>query len=413
MERKNRIGEADRAACTGGGEAPVRPQETVRSPQPESAGLRHSAMGADPAAGKVVVVATEPADYTVDLIRNVYQPKGVDWCFLKGSSLASEGGADLAAKPVVGDLPIFQMVAVAFRLLKRNDVLILHGWTQRFNVLVALLNLAFFRKPMAWESDTPLRIPKNCLKRLAKGLWLRTLFRRRFCWGFAGGNYAHKDLFRHYGMPEGRIVLAPMVVDSARIAAFRPSAAPAQKPFRFAYLGRLIARKRVDLVIRAFRGLPPGAELHIVGEGPEKVRLQSLADGDPRIVFHGAVFGDEKFRLLATMSCLVLFSRDEPWGLVVNEALSMGIPCIVSGEVGARHDLIAGAESGIVVPSGDEAALRAAMARLAGDAELYARQSRKAAERMKTWTYREYAQNFDAFLAAVREGRTSLKEGDK
>ena len=53
------------------------------------------------------------------------------------------------------------------------------------------------------------------------------------------------------------------------------------------------------------------------------------------------------------------------------------------------------------------------MARLAGDAELYARQSRNAAERMKTWTYREYAQNFDAFLAAIREGRTSLKEGDK
>lgn len=361
----------------------------------------------------VLAVLVAPADYTLDLIRNVYQPRGVDWVFLKGASPASADRGPLTAKPVVGDLPLRKMVATAFRLLKRHDALILNGWTERFNVVVALLNLAFFRKSMAWESDTPLRIPKNRLKRLAKALWLRTLFRRRCCWGFAGGSCVHKDLFRHYGMPEGRIVLAPMVVDSVRIAAFRPSARPAAAPFRFVCLGRLIALKRVDSVIRAFRGLSADAELHVVGEGEEKVRLLRIADGDPRIVFHGAVFGDEKFRLLATMSCLVLFSRDEPWGLVVNEALSMGIPCIVSDEVGARHDLLDGAETGIVVPSGDEDALRAAMARLANDAELCARMSRNAAERMKTWTYREYARNFDAFLAAVREGRTSLKEGER
>lgn len=361
----------------------------------------------------ILAVLVAPADYTLDLIRNVYQPRGVDWVFLKGDSPASADRGPLTAKRIVGQLSLRQMVVTAFRLLKQNDALILNGWTERFNVIVALLNLAFFRKPMAWESDTPLRIPKNRLKRLAKGLWLRTLFRRRYCWGFAGGNYAHKDLFRHYGMPEGRIVLAPMVVDSARVAAFRPPAAPAQKPFRFVYLARLIARKRVDAVIRALRGLSADVELHIIGEGEEKDRLQCLAEGDPRVVFHGAVFGDEKFRLLATMSCLILFSRSEPWGLVVNEALSMGIPCIVSDEVGAQHDLIDGAETGIVVPSGDEDALRTAMARLASDAELYARLSRNAAERMKTWTYREYAQNFDAFLAVVREGRTSLKEGDK
>ena len=361
----------------------------------------------------ILAVLVAPADYTLDLIRNVYQTRGVDWVFLKGDSPASADRGPLTAKRIVGQLSLRQMVVTAFRLLKQNDALILNGWTERFNVIVALLNLAFFRKPMAWESDTPLRIPKNRLKRLAKGLWLRTLFRRRYCWGFAGGNYAHKDLFRHYGMPEDRIVLAPMVVDSARVAAFRPPAAPAQKPFRFVYLARLIELKRIDSVIRAFRGLSADAELHIIGEGEEKDRLQCLAEGDPRVVFHGAVFGDEKFRLLATMSCLILFSRSERWGLVVNEALSMGIPCIVSDEVGARHDLIDGAETGIVVPSGDEDALRTAMARLASDAELYARLSRNAAERMKTWTYREYAQNFDAFLAAVREGRTSLKEGDK
>lgn len=354
---------------------------------------------------KVLTVLVAPADYTLDLIRNVYQPRGVEWFFLKGSSLASADGGPLTKRPVIGDLPLVAMVRTAFRLLKRHDVLILNGWTERFNVIVALLNLAFFRKPMAWESDTQLRIPKKRLRRMVKALWLRILFRRRCCWGFAGGNYAHKDLFRHYGMDERRIVLAPMVVDCERIAKFRPSVGLSHSPFRFAYLGRLVGVKRVDSVIRAFRGLSVDAELHVIGEGAEKGRLLRLADGDSRIVFHGAVFGDEKFRLLATMSALILFSRHEAWGLVVNEALSMGLPCVVSDAVGARYDLIDASDDGLVVPSDDESALRAAMARMAGDEALSARLSRNAAERMKTWTYREYAQNIDAFLAAVRTGR--------
>lgn len=126
-----------------------------------------------------------------------------------------------------------------------------------------------------------------------------------------------------------------------------------------------------------------------------------LATSDSRIVFHGALHGDEKFRLLATMSCLVLFSRAEQWGLVVNEALSVGVPCIVSDAVGAQRDLIGDTGAGLVVPSGDVEALRKAMTALSKDTARHARLSEHAVERMKTWSYREYSLNFDAFLSAV------------
>ena len=350
---------------------------------------------------RVLAVLAAPADYTLDLIRNVYQARGVDWVFLKRTSPASDNHGPLTKRPVVGELSFGAMLVTASRFLKRYDVLILNGWTGRFNVIVALLNLMFYRKPMAWESDTMLSIPKNRLRRMAKWLWLGILFRRRFCWGFAGGSYGHKDLFRHYGMREDRIVLAPMVVDNERIARFRRSPGRSRSPFCFVYLGRLVKLKCVDAIIRAFQGVEADVALHIVGNGPEKEDLVRLAASDSRIVFHGALHGDEKFRLLATMSCLVLFSRAEQWGLVVNEALSVGVPCIVSDAVGAQRDLIGDTGAGLVVPSGDVEALRKAMTALSKDTTRHARLSERAVERMKTWSYREYSLNFDAFLSAV------------
>ena len=109
---------------------------------------------------------------------------------------------------------------------------------------------------MAIDSDTELRIPGNKLKRLFKWLWLHFLFTRKYCYGFAGGNYGHKDLFRHYGMTEERIFLMPMMVDNAKYS--RNDVSRPHEPFRFGYLGRLVSIKQVDKVIEALPKLYNG-----------------------------------------------------------------------------------------------------------------------------------------------------------
>ena len=73
---------------------------------------------------------------------------------------------------------------------------------------------------------------------------------------------------------------------------------------------------------------------------------------------------------------MVLPSRSEPWGFVLNEAMEFALPLVVSEAVGAGPDLVRAGENGLVVPVGDSPALAAALARLADDENLRRRMGR-------------------------------------
>jgi glycosyltransferase involved in cell wall biosynthesis len=61
--------------------------------------------------------------------------------------------------------------------------------------------------------------------------------------------------------------------------------------------------------------------------------------------------------------CLVLPS-DESWGLVVNEALATGLPCVVADRVGCAPDLVAPGATGEMFPTGNLAELATALGRI-------------------------------------------------
>ena len=64
----------------------------------------------------------------------------------------------------------------------------------------------------------------------------------------------------------------------------------------------------------------------------------------------------------------MLPSRSEPWGMVLNEAATAGLPLVATDGVGAAHELIEDGVNGFRVPVGDERALAEALRRLADDA---------------------------------------------
>src|SRR4029077_10026074 len=66
----------------------------------------------------------------------------------------------------------------------------------------------------------------------------------------------------------------------------------------------------------------------------------------------------------AAADCLVLPSEGETWGLVVNEAMATGLPCVVSDRGGCAPDLIIPDQTGDVFAFGDADALAAAVARV-------------------------------------------------
>lgn len=98
---------------------------------------------------------------------------------------------------------------------------------------------------------------------------------------------------------------------------------------RFGYLGQLDRRKRVDVLVSAFRQSNAQAELLIAGTGPDEAKLCELAGGDSRIKFMGFL-PDTKLRLFYnSLTALVLPSYMEGWGLPAVEAMACGTPVVI------------------------------------------------------------------------------------
>src|SRR5206468_6864534 len=80
---------------------------------------------------------------------------------------------------------------------------------------------------------------------------------------------------------------------------------------------------------------------------------------------------------------LVLPSDEETWGLVVNEAMSCGRPCLVSDRVGCGPDLVVTGKTGFAFPLGDVEALSAQMVECAARPELLIAMGENAAEAIR------------------------------
>ena len=100
---------------------------------------------------------------------------------------------------------------------EKYDIIIFNSYDTLSFFFILLINIfSITKKYIAIESDTQLLMPKNYLKRSLKYFYLSFVFQNNHVFGLAGGNYSHKDLFRHYGMKEDRIFLMPMMVDNSK-----------------------------------------------------------------------------------------------------------------------------------------------------------------------------------------------------
>ena len=122
------------------------------------------------------------------------------------------------------------------------------------------------------------------------------------------------------------------------------------------FAGRLSPEKGVLELVEAANGLP----LVVAGDGPLRDRVPQARGVLPRA---------ELDALLAGAAVVAVPSRREGFGLVAAEAMAHGKP-VVASAVGGLLDLVVDGETGLLVPPGDVAALRAALERLLGDAQL-------------------------------------------
>lgn len=139
-------------------------------------------------------------------------------------------------------------------------------------------------------------------------------------------------------------------------------------------VARLIPRKGLDALIRAVARAGPPLRLELVGDGPERRRLEALAGSvaPGRVAFAGALDGSAVARRLASADAFALVSLHEGFGLVYLEAMRAGLP-VVAGEAGGQSDFLRDGDNALLVRAGDAPATAEALRRLASDPGLRAR----------------------------------------
>jgi glycosyltransferase involved in cell wall biosynthesis len=264
----------------------------------------------------------------------------------------------------------------------------------------------------------------HALQRSAAKAWLRDQFLRnlyRRCDRLLPIGTHSRAHYRRLGCPESKMIASPYCVDTRVFQcgehfrdelreAKRRELGIAEGQVALLFSGKLGSRKAPDLLVEAVKRLPGELRQRVVlvflGSGPLEEHLTQLAEQEPRIQTHFAGFKNQSqlSPYYHSADLMVLPSYSETWGLVVNEALHHGVPCVVTEAVGCAADLIDTGVTGEIATTGDTGSLAAAIGRaipLSGDAATRA----KCRERIGAFTVERAAEGIaKAYWSVTQNG---------
>ena len=240
----------------------------------------------------------------------------------------------------------FSSGILRYILFDKSDSIILGGNYFSPNTYIVLITARLKNKKIYWFGERLLPIESTFKKHL-KYLLLLPVF--RFCHGILCVGNAAIDSYKSYGY-KGNCYNIPysindsfynkLILDSDKFNKLENLLNPTKKLIILTS-GSLIQRKGVDNAIIAYLNLPieikNKTKLWILGDGPLRDELESLDDKSGEIHFLGFI-APEILPYYFNMSSLFLFcSRYDGWAVVINEALSAGLPVIVSNKVTASE----------------------------------------------------------------------------
>jgi glycosyltransferase involved in cell wall biosynthesis len=282
----------------------------------------------------------------------------------------------------------------------------LGGWggDARLSALIAYARILGI--PLFIESDTQQPFEEAAWKRAVKRLLYPVLF--RLPRAFLPGGTRQAEYLASFGVRPDRIRIVRMTSDVTSIMAFSDEfGAQPRRKWReslgfgpeetiFLFVGRLVDReKRVAQLLKSFAtlaGVHPNARLVMVGDGPMRSAVERCATSANWLVYLGRLEGAQLLSAYCSSDALVLPSRFESWGLVVNEAMAAGLPTIVSSRVGCASDLVEGRETGIVYDYSREDGLFEAMVAMLRSADVRRNMGESARALISSWTLEEEAE---------------------
>jgi glycosyltransferase involved in cell wall biosynthesis len=250
----------------------------------------------------------------------------------------------------------------------RPDVVLIPGWHSIMQAR-ALRACRRFGVPVLYRGDSTLFSGPRGLLRPVWSLRTRNWL-RRFDGYLSVGTHADRYL-RSFGIADPLIARSPHCVDNERFAAeaarlrrpdsrasARTAVGATASDFVVLFAGKFTERKRPLDAVRAVAPLGRSAVLMMAGDGPllDASRAEAERLGI-RVACTGFLNQSELPSAFAAADCVLVPSAWESWGLIVNEALASGVPCVVTTRVACAPDLIVEGQTGYAVEPGDVPAM--------------------------------------------------------
>jgi glycosyltransferase involved in cell wall biosynthesis len=241
-----------------------------------------------------------------------------------------------------------------------------------------------------------------------------TLFYKLFDAFLPIGTRNHAFYVAHQ-VPERKLFLVPYAIDNNFFSSESSLSVEDKEKLRYKfglpsgkpiilYVSKLQTRKHPHRLLQAYKALRDNdldASLVFVGSGDRKNALIIAIERDdiPDVYFMG--FRNQKdLPLLYSISDIfVLPSENEPWGLVINEAMAAGLPILASEEIGAVPDLVKNACNGFTFPANDIKQLTEQLKLLIRDRQLRISMGLKSREIISTWDYEKGVKGIRAAMA--------------
>ncbi len=247
--------------------------------------------------------------------------------------------------------------------------------------ILALIATFIRRKPLILWSETWRKFGDPAKNKPAPVYWLKNLLYRfivRRSSALLVPGTSAKEFHIQSGVKPEKIFIAnqsasPPPFCEAKNIHIRPKES-SEKILLFS--GRLMKFKGATLVIKAFarvEGKLENLRLVIIGDGPCADECRNLIDDLKlqNIEFVGAIPYEDLYPYWQLADAFVIANTGDPysdaWGIVFNEALSMGLPVICTEYAGAVEDLVKDGYNGIVVDAGDPEKLAEAIVGLFED----------------------------------------------
>lgn len=315
---------------------------------------------------KLLILSSFPAPYRVDVFKGLSQKYDVDVFF--ATDRDQDRSKDFFVKQnefeynVLSCKKAHKKLKICINRLNEYDLVLAYDWYLGF-ALKILLKCILVKIPYIINCDGAFIETNNGIKGKIKSL-VKTFFVKNAAYCFSSGNFATR-YFIHYGARRDRIVehhFSSLKENEIRKA---PLTDTEKEKIKLELglstlkcvvtVGQFIHRKGFDVLLEAWKKLDKQYQLVIIGGGSlegdyKKFIMENNLKNVKLINF---IPKNQVLRYLEAANVFALPTREDIWGLVINEALAVGIPVITTDKCIAGMELLNNGDCGYIIPVDD------------------------------------------------------------